>query len=66
MNRYTHLGLHDEAAALDRLPHLPSGPTPRPRALKATGTDGPRMHGRLHAPYTDSLIPRPTVPVMSR
>ncbi len=45
MNRYTHLGLHDEAAALDKLPQLPTRPTTtEPAALKATGTDG-RLHG---------------------
>ena len=37
-----HLGLHDEAAALDKLPHLPGGPRPQAATLKATGTDSPR------------------------
>jgi hypothetical protein len=51
MNRYTHLGLHDEAAALDKLPQLPGGPTTEPAALKATGTncDRPSPHAGPHA-----------------
>jgi hypothetical protein len=49
MNRYTHLGLHNEAAALDKLPQPPSGPKTEAPALKATGTDG-----RLHTACTDS------------
>src|SRR5262249_47322703 len=40
MNRYTRLGLHDEAAALDKLPQLPAGPRTGAEALRATGTDG--------------------------
>ncbi len=41
LDRYTHLGLHDQAAALDLLPGLPSpGPQTDAPALAATGTDG--------------------------
>ena len=40
MNRYTHLGLHDEAAALDKLPQLPGGSRMGAAAIRATGTDG--------------------------
>jgi integrase len=42
MDRYTHLGLHDEAAALDKLPKLPEAPTAAASgaALAATGTEG--------------------------
>lgn len=39
MDRYTHLGLRDEAAALDKLPRLPStGPRSESHTLQATGT----------------------------
>src|ERR1043166_505239 len=40
MDRYTHLGLVDQTAALDMLPGLPTLGTNAPQALKATGTDG--------------------------
>jgi integrase len=58
MNRYTHLGLHDEAAALDKLPQLPAGPRTELTALKSTGTDGPAHDSgdkpahRIPLPYT--------------
>src|SRR5262249_37373300 len=40
LDRYTHLGLHDEAAALDRLPELPAADRrPEAASLKATGTE---------------------------
>jgi len=39
MDRYTHLGLHDQTAALDKLPQLPSK-GPQAGRLAATGTDG--------------------------
>jgi integrase len=38
MNVYSHLTLHDTAAALDALPDL-TAPAPLPEALGATGTD---------------------------
>src|SRR3984957_11478267 len=38
MDRYTHLGLLDQTAALDKLPSLPIGKLPS-ETLKATGTD---------------------------
>src|SRR5262249_33563197 len=38
LNVYTHLTLHDTAAALDALPDL-TGPAPGREALAATGTD---------------------------
>ena len=38
MNVYSHLTLHDTAAALDALPDL-TGPAPLHEALAATGTD---------------------------
>ncbi len=43
MNYYTHLRLHDRAAALEALPSLLTVPTTAPahEALAATGTDGP-------------------------
>jgi integrase len=37
LNVYTHLTVHDTAAALDALPDL-TGPAPRPEALATTGT----------------------------
>src|SRR5262249_12424296 len=41
MDRYTHIGLYDQTAALDQLPALPaSGPTSQAEILAATGTDG--------------------------
>jgi len=40
MDRYTHLGLVDQSAALDKLPSLPTQCGSVPEAMKATGTDG--------------------------
>lgn len=41
MDRYTHTGLHDVAAAVEGLPRIPStGPETGRQILKATGTDG--------------------------
>jgi len=41
MDRYTHVGLYDQTAALDQLPALPaSGPVGHAETLAATGTDG--------------------------
>ena len=39
MVRYTHLGLVDQTAALDKLPNLPTRGGNAPEAMKATGTD---------------------------
>ncbi len=41
MDRYTHLGINDLTAALDRLPKLPGSDSPEsePSVLKSTGTD---------------------------
>jgi hypothetical protein len=39
MDRYAHLGLYDQSAALDQLPGLPLT-NPDPIAAQATGTDG--------------------------
>ncbi len=38
MDRYTHLGIHDERAALESLPTLAD---PASEVVRATGTDGP-------------------------
>jgi len=48
MNSYTHLGLNDQAAALDSLPPLPRASSNEPQELRATGTEGARESG----PYT--------------
>jgi hypothetical protein len=41
MDRYTHVGLHDVAAALNTLPCIPeSSGKPEPQTLRMTGTDG--------------------------
>jgi integrase len=52
LNVYTHLTIHDTAAALDALPDL-SGPAEPPEALAATGTDGDHISEllSLHFPY---------------
>ena len=54
LNVYTHLTIHDTAAALAGLPDLTT-PTPRPEALAATGTDpGSSLLGEilaLNLPY---------------
>ncbi|GEM_PF-6530162 len=40
MNKYTHLGLIDQTAALAKLPGLPLGPHTEANALRGTGTHG--------------------------
>ncbi len=40
MDRYTHLELHDQTAALDKLPDLPLSSPRTSQPLGATGTDG--------------------------
>jgi integrase len=46
MDRYTHVGLHDSAAAVESLPGIPgAGPASEPAAMRATGTDGGRVSG---------------------
>jgi len=46
LDRYTHLGVVDVAAALDRLPALPAIDQPAQGAeLRATGTDGATLDG---------------------
>jgi len=48
LDRYAHVGLHDTAGALDKLPPLPaSNPTAEPASMRATGTDGRPVGGRL-------------------
>jgi hypothetical protein len=48
MDHYTHLGMHDLTAALDRLPGLPSvGPKKDAPAVAATGTDGKPARSNL-------------------
>src|SRR5262249_53571910 len=39
MDRYTHLGLHDVAAAVGQLPSLTPAPDHEVQSLRATGTD---------------------------
>ena len=39
MDRYTHLGVRDERAALDRLPDIGTRPQDDTEARQATGTD---------------------------
>ncbi len=39
LGRYTHANVHDLAAAVDKLPALPTGPQPKAVVLRATGTD---------------------------
>jgi hypothetical protein len=52
MDRYTHLGLVDQTAALDKLPALPSQRGNAPEVMKATGTDG-ALAPRLPFPCRD-------------
>ena len=52
LNRYTHVGVHDLADAVDRLPDLP-GPKPEPMKLRATGTDDTRPTIPAQIPCTD-------------
>jgi site-specific recombinase XerD len=52
MDRYTHLGLVDQTAALDKLPSLPSQGGNAHQAMKATGTDG-ALAPRLPFPCRD-------------
>jgi hypothetical protein len=41
MDRYTHVALFDQTAALDKLPGLPdAGPRKEAETILATGTDG--------------------------
>jgi hypothetical protein len=55
MNHYTHLRLHDQAAAVEALPSLLTPSKPKWEALRATGTDSlalslaPNLHRRLIA-----------------
>jgi integrase len=52
LNVYTHLTVHDTAAALGALPDL-TGPAAHPEPMAATGTDGGRRSDplSLHFPY---------------
>ena len=52
MDRYTHHGLVDQTALLDKLPALPTQRGNARQALKATGTDG-AGGARLPFPYHD-------------
>ena len=40
MDRYTHVGLHDVASAMQSLPALPDAPARESQELRATGTSG--------------------------
>ena len=42
MDRYTHVGITDLTAALERLPGLPTAGDSEPHVLRATGTDSAR------------------------
>ncbi len=42
MDRYTHFGITDLTAALERLPGLPTAGDSEPQVLRATGTDSER------------------------
>ena len=44
MDRYTHLGIFDLTAALDRLPALPKIGGPQAEPLRATGTTDQRAN----------------------
>jgi len=50
MDRYTHVGLFDQTAALDKLPALPATGSELER-MKATGTDG--AHSPQHSPVRE-------------
>ena len=54
MSRYTHLGLHDLAAAVGSLPALE---TPRENSQAATGTDGPPPPRKLTFLEKKGLVP---------
>jgi integrase len=57
MDRYTHLGLMDTAAALDKLPDLPGPPSKsNPAALAATGTDPVRLDRALTKPMRPPCV----------
>ena len=58
MDSYTHLGLVDLTAALDKLPGLPVATAERER-LRATGTDG--EHVPQHVPAGDSFRREPAL-----
>ena len=51
MDRYAHLGLFDQTAALDKLPRLPASQSDS-EARRATGTEG--KHAGQHAGTTDT------------
>jgi integrase len=40
MDCYSHIGLFDQSAALDKLPSLPASTEPQTERMRATGTDG--------------------------
>jgi len=60
MDRYAHVNVFNQPAALDKLPALPGKPAPE--SLRATGTDGaPKMVAPLVAPSRGILrhLPAP-------
>ncbi len=58
---YAHVGLYDQAAALDALPDL-TRPAPTPENLAKTGTDGPLGH-RQPSDRIGPAAPDPGIPV---
>ena len=69
MDRYTHLGIVDLSAALDRLPELPADKPPDAEAsvLRATGTDDVRSQNvALPVALNVAVSPVPTGDELSR
>ena len=61
---YTHLGVHDRTAAIESLPAPPKvsvGPQDEAKALRATGTEGPRNDG-----FEEKTTPREVPTVVPR
>ena len=61
---YTHLGVHDQTAAIESLPAPPKvsvGPQDEAKALRAAGTEGPRNDG-----FEEKTTPREVPTVVPR
>jgi site-specific recombinase XerD len=67
LDRYTHVGITDLTAALDRLPELPGGNESERQALRATGTDSaPPNLVAHHVAHDVAETPVPACSVVSR
>jgi hypothetical protein len=58
LGRYTHPNVHELAAAVDKLPALPTGPQPEAVVLRATGTDDKPASKRMSSRDDDDSGPR--------